>query len=613
MTMRSTEYGAGPALRRSALRRYAKQIFTALLWRSGLSRKVTSGSTRKLRQKIARKDKVIARKSATIARKEQIIQRMAEQHARTREKNARTIDGKRNADLKKVGTLLASRAAHWTTEQRVLLLRAFRDIDLLCERDLHLILNQLFANREMQVVRTIVNDQSMGFDLVRDCYRLRLMSYNCDDSIPLDAIAELYGRARNSFLSGRILHEFLIRAVKEGAVDRIEATLSQLNERELGQITKATLKGVCRLLIENQRFEAAAHLLSNYIRPEKSDQVLYFLEPLLELDAVGVLRGGLQEFCEQLHPVSSVTTLEHLRTAYKPVDDADQRNFQRFVIDPLSALLRDAETLMDIRFSPQQRGALLERIKSSVISQTPLSLIRLGDGEGYAYPAPQVEGINPAVFENDNSSFERNWWEALAPPHVREDITIRVRQAVARCDILGFPSVYRIIRDLPPPHRPYGKNRNQRSFMRLLSALGHSIPVEQKLFTEERCNRCAITAPFLTELASLARSVLVVSCWPGMEAKFPRATVETITIPPTSHLRDLASGHEAAQLFDVYKDIAKRVRLMSGPGTLVLVGAGIIGKIFVDQARQAGAVALDIGSLLDYMAGFKTRTIAEVI
>ena len=35
---------------------------------------------------------------------------------------------------------------------------------------------------------------------------------------------------------------------------------------------------------------------------------------------------------------------------------------------------------------------------------------------------------------------------------------------------------------------------------------------------------------------------------------------------------------------------------------------GIIGKNFVDEARLGKAVALDVGSLMDYMMGHKSRT-----
>jgi hypothetical protein len=39
----------------------------------------------------------------------------------------------------------------------------------------------------------------------------------------------------------------------------------------------------------------------------------------------------------------------------------------------------------------------------------------------------------------------------------------------------------------------------------------------------------------------------------------------------------------------------------------------MVGKIFVDEAKMRGAVAIDVGSLLDYMVERKTRTIADLI
>jgi hypothetical protein len=78
-------------------------------------------------------------------------------------------------------------------------------------------------------------------------------------------------------------------------------------------------------------------------------------------------------------------------------------------------------------------------------------------------------------------------------------------------------------------------------------------------------------------------------------------------------LKDRAPGDEAAPLCEIYPEIVERVRASSRPGTLVLVGAGIIGKILVDEARQCGAVALDVGSLLDYVAGVKSRSVGEML
>jgi glycosyltransferase GT-like protein len=405
----------------------------------------------------------------------------------------------------------------------------------------------------------------------------------------------------------RVFNDFLVKEVQAGSDEQLDQAMSALTAHDVRNMRRTTLMGITRLLIEKDRPEAAIRLLSKYVRPKRSDQLLYYLEPLLELDKLGLVEGDFHEFCGMFQSSPGDRALEHLAATYDAVDEVDRRNFQHLIIERLSALPRDERNLMDIRFSTEQRQRLVERIKESVAGAKPLSLLRLGDGEAYAYPPVPMEGFPLSIFEEDDISFELNWWKARPTAQVRDDLVARIRQAVAHCDILGFPSVYRIIRDLPPPHRRYGELRNQRAFARLLGALGESIPLGQKLLTEERCHRIkgALDAPLMFELAGLAESVVLVSSWPHLSSRFPSGTkIETIAVPPET--ADI-------KVFDTYPAIVEQVRASAKPGTLVLVGAGIVGKIFAHEAKMRGAVALDVGSLLDYMVERKTRTIADLI
>jgi hypothetical protein len=265
---------------------------------------------------------------------------------------------------------------------------------------------------------------------------------------------------------------------------------------------------------------------------------------------------------------------------------------------------------MDIRYSEEQRGALQAKIRSSLREQRPLSLLRLGDGESYPYPNPEIEGIERAIFDRDKDNFERGYLgldPSSATDSLGETLTADFRQAVARCDILGFPSVFRIIRHLGTQHancrqrHRYGSRRNQRAFLRFFAGLGHEIPMDGKVFTEERCHRIrgAIDEPFLLALAAEARSVVLVSCRSELQAKFPAAAL--IAVTPSVSI-----------LYRTYPEVIERICELSGPGTLVLIGAGVPAKIMADRAREVGAVALDVGSLMDYMVGLKTRTVADI-
>ena len=405
----------------------------------------------------------------------------------------------------------------------------------------------------------------------------------------------------------RIIDALMVPAIHAGDLDRIQPLLNKLTDIEIGALSPTTVMGLTRLLVGAGDAEFAEHLIVRYLgRRRRAHRLIYFLEPLAELDAMGGLtEASLLEFCAQFRPPSSPLVLDWLCREYKPADEADQRNFQRFIVAPLRVLSEEPGNLMDIRFSAEQRAALQAKIRSALTEERPLSLLRLGDGEAYPYPAPELEGIEPARVQKDNEDFERSYLRsgtASDPDRARETLIRDFRQAVSRCDILGFPSVYRIIRNLTPPHSRYGMRRNQRAFLRILSALGNYIPVGQKIFTEERCHRIrgAIDEPFVLDLAAKARSVVLVSSWPEIQSKFS-AKSSFIAVSP-----------KKAALYDDYPKIIKRICELSSPGTLVLIGAGVPAKIMADQARKSGAVALDVGSLMDYMVGHKTRTIADL-
>jgi hypothetical protein len=56
-----------------------------------------------------------------------------------------------------------------------------------------------------------------------------------------------------------------------------------------------------------------------------------------------------------------------------------------------------------------------------------------------------------------------------------------------------------------------------------------------------------------------------------------------------------------------YEHIQEKIKSNTQPGDLVLIGAGILGKAYVHAACKNGAVALDIGSVIDGWAGVPSR------
>lgn len=443
---------------------------------------------------------------------------------------------------------------------------------LLTEHALHKCLAALIEARKFDELKRIANDPELGFDIVRDYHRIRLASHLCDPSVSFEDVADLHRRACGSFLRAATLDLLIIEAVKAGRVNHIARVLVDMDDNDERRVADTAFLGACRLLVKERRYEVAARVLERRMGRIDEAQQLYY---------------------------------QRLGSAYAAYDDADRDRFNRLVITPLSTLPRGDRNLMDVRFSPQQRKALIEKIRTSLFERRPLSLVRLGDAEAYAYTSPVFDWLDPTLFDRDNALREQHWWGAAPSPSCRAEIRDAVRRAVDRCDVLGLPSVYRVVFSLCPPITPYGASYQQRGLLMVLDAGIRAAEVDGKMLTEERCHLCALNAAVLADLAREADSVILVSCWSEDQLRFPAESARYLTVPPHQNVRHLARPGRTQPIFETYQDTAVHLRAEAKPGTLVLVGAGIVGKILIDEAKSAGAVAIDVGSLLDYMAGYQ--------
>jgi NAD(P)H-dependent flavin oxidoreductase YrpB (nitropropane dioxygenase family) len=110
-------------------------------------------------------------------------------------------------------------------------------------------------------------------------------------------------------------------------------------------------------------------------------------------------------------------------------------------------------------------------------------------------------------------------------------------------------------------------------------------------------------------MINAAPSVIIISGRTALSEEFARRCdpkpVQFVSIPVE------AGGHTQAErphhhFPEVYEHILSSMH-GDHTGMLVLVGAGIFGKAYCQAAKRAGAVALDLGSAFDILAGLKTR------
>jgi hypothetical protein len=117
---------------------------------------------------------------------------------------------------------------------------------------------------------------------------------------------------------------------------------------------------------------------------------------------------------------------------------------------------------------------------------------------------------------------------------------------------------------------------------------------------ENRLHRDLLTGGYLNALIDEADRVVLVTCRTGVDIGRPASI---IPVPEEAHTLGRANGHVSQ-----FPAIRQEVKARSGPGVLVLVGAGLFGKIYCMDAKEYGGVAIDIGSIFDVWAGVQSRS-----
>jgi hypothetical protein len=264
---------------------------------------------------------------------------------------------------------------------------------------------------------------------------------------------------------------------------------------------------------------------------------------------------------------------------------------------PAYNALRPRMRFMELRGGNAQSAELLDSIRASLKDRRPFSLIRLSDGEGYLFPD------GPHFSPEDRANRERHWWGVELADGLRSQIVTEARAAIATADVVGIPAVYRLIRDYGDASFSMTQSVQGRGLLQVLNGVGATL-APQALVAEDKVNVSLFGRhEDLLSLAREARRLIIVgSVLPEhLPTELVGAnTVDVILLP--THARTALNGKYhfgAERLPFVYPSLIEELDSRAGPGDLVLVAGGIIGKIFVGSARRKGAVALDIGSVID--------------
>lgn len=267
------------------------------------------------------------------------------------------------------------------------------------------------------------------------------------------------------------------------------------------------------------------------------------------------------------------------------------------LLAPSYDMLRPRMCFMEIRTNPEQRAELLDRIKMALIRKKEFSCIRLSDREGYLF-------YGSGFFNwTDVQNCENHWWGTEIAPELRAQIIVQAHDAIRSADVIGIPSVHRFIRDVSTKTHSLVMTLQMRGLVDVLTKVA-TVASPDAVFTEDKMNVGLLgDLDKVVELASFAQRLVIVTSVqdeylpPSLRA---HEDIHHIALPShyKTHLNKKYVGNGNI-LPHVYTQLIKELESVSEPGTLVIVAGGLIGKILAGRARAKGAVAIDIGHVID--------------
>lgn len=245
------------------------------------------------------------------------------------------------------------------------------------------------------------------------------------------------------------------------------------------------------------------------------------------------------------------------------------------------------------------------QIRDSISKNIPYSLIRLGDGEAKAlvyYDNMKTEIIPKYQSIAIGNNIWQNWFGTDITTVNEFNLSLLFadyKKAIFSASVLATVTEQRFRSDTSH----FGYMAHQEFFLKEVPAtqdftdsMVHYQLNEMDRFLARLLNGQIVS--FISPYDQLApRFSLTVGCKIGRSFVIPGERRL-----PTEVLDNCASAHYP----QVYHTLLKELR-MCRPGEVFLVAAGFLGKIYCGVIKEAGGIAIDVGSIVDGWMGYNTR------
>ncbi len=234
---------------------------------------------------------------------------------------------------------------------------------------------------------------------------------------------------------------------------------------------------------------------------------------------------------------------------------------------------------------------VLSFVQQKQKNKEPASIIRLGDGEGRLLGFPELvrkKQDNPADKDSKYLDYSLNIWFGHTDfdEGLLGDISLQLRHAVKHADIVGLPrknqyhahGAYRLVFDAMDRYQLWN---------------------DQQAYTDAALHRYLQFGLFYSNILDNLDFAGIITGRNKLASliqhAFNIAHIDEHLIPEEAQY---ATGVVAEHLPSRFNTLKNEIRVPY-KGAVYLVGAGALGKIYCQWVKQAGGIAIDIGSICD--------------
>lgn len=259
---------------------------------------------------------------------------------------------------------------------------------------------------------------------------------------------------------------------------------------------------------------------------------------------------------------------------------------------------------------------VMRKIAEALDRRQPMSMIRLGDGEGiYLQISLADEAEFGHLYDRGRAEFHRIWYSGtdLLASSVFIKEMFRVQAAYENADCLSILNTVGLRHEYAT-----GSTRGMpamNNLGRFLKKLRHQTGTVRDVCVAN-IGRTMLLSGELADLMRGRAFVGLVSCYEDLPLRLMQAldigAVELIqtygeNLARVSMLGEKEVPEPGQRFLASHQEVCHRFAEVRA-GELYLVAAGIFGKIYCDLIKRQGGVAVDIGSVADIWMGVSTRS-----